>query len=78
MSPRWLADTYPAMTKRQQKIQVVSTDHDVFIVIDGVRVAKRGKPDSVQAGMWISLEPGWEVVNDEKTLSIRQRAFRAH
>jgi hypothetical protein len=66
------------MAKRQQKVEVVSTDHDIFIVVNGVRVAKRGKPDSVQAGVWISLEPGWEVINDEKTLSIRQRGVTAH
>jgi hypothetical protein len=34
---------------------------DVFVVFDGVKIAKRGEPGTVHAGTWVSLEPGYEV-----------------
>jgi hypothetical protein len=33
----------------------------IYITHDGVRIAKRGKPDTPQAMTWIALEPGWVV-----------------
>ena len=43
------------------------TDTDLFVVLDGVRIAKRGQPDTPQAKTWISLEPGF-VVRDSRDL----------
>jgi len=34
---------------------------DIFVMADGVRVAKRGRPGTPQAKTWIPLEPGWRV-----------------
>jgi hypothetical protein len=34
---------------------------DVFVVYNGVRIAKRGNPNTTQAGTWVSLEPGYQV-----------------
>jgi hypothetical protein len=34
---------------------------DVFVVYNGVRIAKRGQPNSPQAGTWVSLGPGFRV-----------------
>jgi hypothetical protein len=34
---------------------------DYFIVLDGVRIARRGHPGTSQAKTWISLEPGYTV-----------------
>jgi hypothetical protein len=31
---------------------------DVFILIDGMKIAKRGLPDTAHAMTWIMLEPG--------------------
>src|SRR5262245_1853702 len=35
------------------------TGDDIFIVVNGVRIAKRGHPGTPQAKTWVSLEPGW-------------------
>jgi hypothetical protein len=35
----------------------------MYVELDGVRIAKRGRPGTLQAGTWISLEPGWTVRN---------------
>jgi hypothetical protein len=45
---------------------------DVFVVVDGVRIAKRGHPDTRHAMTWISLEPGFVVTSppDYDTITI--------
>jgi hypothetical protein len=34
---------------------------DLFVVLNGVRVAKRGQPGTPQAKTWVALEPGHQV-----------------
>jgi hypothetical protein len=34
---------------------------EMYIELDGQRIAKRGYPDSPQAKTWIALEPGYQV-----------------
>jgi hypothetical protein len=34
---------------------------DLFVVADGLKIAKRGHPDTRHAKTWVSLEPGWAV-----------------
>jgi hypothetical protein len=41
------------------------TGSDVFVEYKGLRIAKRGHPDTEHAGTWISLEPGYVVYSDE-------------
>src|SRR5262249_52805416 len=36
---------------------------DIYLIFDGRRIAKRGKPGTLHAMIWISLEPG-VVVRD--------------
>jgi hypothetical protein len=36
-------------------LAIVDDGNDVFIVLDGVQIAKRGHPGTLQAGTWISL-----------------------
>ena len=31
---------------------------DLYLILDGKRIAKRGKPGTLHAMTWISLEPG--------------------
>jgi hypothetical protein len=35
---------------------------DVFVLYNGVRIAKRGDPNSEQAGTWVSLKPATECL----------------
>ena len=43
---------------------------DMFVVVDGVRIARRGYPGTSEAGTWVSLAPGWEVVDDGRRNTI--------
>jgi hypothetical protein len=37
---------------------------NLYVVVDGVRVARRGRPGTPQADTWIVMEPGWQVYDD--------------
>jgi hypothetical protein len=46
----------------------------IYVVVNGKRIAKRGHPDTPQAGTWVSLEPGWQVYSsaDLSTLTVER------
>ena len=44
-----------------QTLTVQSEGDDIFIIVDGLKIAKRGKPGTPYAKTWISLEPGYTV-----------------
>ena len=43
-------------------IEIRSDGTGLFVIFDGVKIAKRGPPGTPQAGTWVSLEPGWTVL----------------
>ena len=51
------------MNALEGKIQIVEEDGEpaIYVVMGGIRIAKRGHPDSPQAAQWVSIEPGWVV-----------------
>jgi hypothetical protein len=53
---------------------------DVFILIDGMKIAKRGLPDTAHAMTWIMLEPGWIVrdVDHGNAIEVRFEGARIH
>jgi hypothetical protein len=44
-----------------KECRIESTGEDIFVIADGVKIAKRGRPGTPQAATWVSLEPGWTV-----------------
>jgi hypothetical protein len=65
-------------------VMKVETDPDaLFIVLDGIKIAKRGEPGSPQAKTWVSLEPDWKVFDgpdngDEDSILIEHHGVRVH
>ena len=44
---------------------------DMFVVVNGVKIARRSTKGTPQAKTWISLEPGWRVFDGpHATISI--------
>lgn len=60
--------SFSLKTKRGLSHEV--TKDGLFLYLDGEKIAKRGKPDTPSAGTWISLKPGWKVVDSEGMTSI--------
>jgi hypothetical protein len=64
-----------AASKPRQQIE--NAEDELFIVFDGVRIAKYGKPLSGYFGQWIPLEPGYEVFCERRSQRDRhQQAWR--
>jgi hypothetical protein len=51
---------------------------DLFVTMDGKRVAKRGRPGTPQAGTWISLEPGIVVGGTVEQIAVEISGVRVH
>jgi hypothetical protein len=59
-------------------VKIEKTAKDVFVVVDGVRVARRGYSGSQQVGAWVSIEPGWEVMDSDEGILIRHNGVWVH
>jgi len=53
---------------------------NTFVLVDGVKIAKRGRPDTAHAMTWIMLEPGWIVrdVHEGQAVEVRFEGARIH
>jgi hypothetical protein len=47
---------------RDHALFLDQTGNDLFLILDGVAIAKRGHPGTPQAKTWVSLEPGYTIV----------------
>jgi hypothetical protein len=34
---------------------------DRFLMVDGLKIARRGYADTKEEGTWVAIEPGWEA-----------------
>ena len=59
-------------------IQVENAGKARFIRVDGLRVARRGSIGSPQAGTWVSIEPGWEVMDSDEGILVRHYGVWVH
>jgi hypothetical protein len=57
---------------RIANIQVENAGKARFIMVDGLRVARRG------SGTWESIEPGWEVMDSDEGILIRHNGVWVH
>jgi hypothetical protein len=46
--------------------EMVCDGDDIFVVVNGIKVAKRARPGTPLARTWVSLEPGWRVSGTER------------
>lgn len=47
------------------EIEVASDGEDLYVLLDGIRIAKRGKPGTPQAEKWIPLVSGYVVLDGD-------------
>jgi hypothetical protein len=59
---------------------IESAPDGLYVVVNGLRIAKRGAPDTPQAGTWVSLEPGWAAISspDLEELVVTRDGVRIH
>jgi hypothetical protein len=61
----------------------MANHRDVSVVatlVDGVRIARRGYLGTPRDGTWVSLVPGWEVVDNEdlRTIAVKHKGVIVH
>jgi hypothetical protein len=67
------------MSERRPTVEIQSDGKELFVVADGEKIAKRGKPGTPQAGTWVSLEPGWTVTDlPGGAIEVAHNAVRVH
>lgn len=52
----------------KEGLVIFGDGEDIFIILDGVKIAKRGHPGTPYAGTWVSLEPGYTVRDCQGTV----------
>jgi hypothetical protein len=45
------------------KAAIENDGTDLFVVFNGVRIAKRGRPETAQARIWVSIDPHYTVLD---------------
>lgn len=43
------------------KSEIKHDGQDIFLIVNGKKIAMRGKPGSIQAGTWIPLDTGYRI-----------------
>jgi hypothetical protein len=49
-------------------ITIIGDSNDIFVVVGGVKIAKRGHTGTPEAGTWIPLKAGWTVTEKPRRL----------
>jgi hypothetical protein len=49
---------------RGPKVEIEEDGLDMFVIVNGVTIARRGHPGTPEAGTWVSV-PGWTVTGSE-------------
>jgi hypothetical protein len=70
------------MTMKRVEVEFAETGNEIFVVVDGLRIAKRGRPGTPHANTWVLLEPGWTVrgvwEDGEYAIEIEHNGVRIH
>jgi hypothetical protein len=74
--PKIAGKQHTANKPNHPECQVVSDGNDLFVVLDGVKIAKRGHPGTPHAKTWISLEPGWVVRSANEKMIVEHKGVR--
>jgi hypothetical protein len=51
-------------------ITIIGDSNDIFVVVGGVKIAKRGQAGTPEAGTWISLKAGWTVTENDDEIEV--------
>jgi hypothetical protein len=72
-------EIYRMARSKEPVVEIQREGRNVFLLIDGVKIAMRGEPGSPQARTWVSLEPGYTVLDtDDGNIEIIREGVRLH
>jgi hypothetical protein len=50
------------LSDESHSVELRTIEGELFVVVDGVAIAKRGGLGSAHAGRWMAIEPGWSII----------------
>jgi hypothetical protein len=70
----------PGFGRGVGEAEIMCDGRDLFVLLDGVKIAKRGEPGSALAAQWISIEPGYRVLDgaDGSEIVIQHHGVALH
>jgi archaellum component FlaG (FlaF/FlaG flagellin family) len=68
------------MSEDEPLCEIHNDGEELFVLIDGTKIAKRGLRNTAQAKTSIMLEPGWTVrdIHNENAIEVRYEGARIH
>ena len=66
------------MKGKVRELTIRGEGSDLFVFADGLKIAKRGHPNTPHAKTWIPLEPGWTVFDGPGYLEVIYNGVRVH
>jgi hypothetical protein len=67
------------MSEHGPMVEIVSDGDDLFVLADGVKIAKRGPSGgTARTRTWESLEPGWRVLDQGGALVVEHKGVRVN
>jgi hypothetical protein len=67
------------MTKKPP-VEIKEIGDELFVMVDGVKIAMRAKRGTGRGGSWIAIEPGWSVLelDDGDALQVSYNGAAIH
>jgi len=70
------------MPMRKVEVQFAEAGNEIVVVVDGLKIAKRGRTGTPHVKTWVLLEPGWTVRGlweaGEYAIEIEHNGVRIH
>ena len=68
------------MSEDESVCELHHEGEELFVLVDGVKIANRRAPGKAQVMTWIMLEPGWTVrdVKGGKAIEVSYEQTRMH
>jgi hypothetical protein len=66
------------MSEDEPVCELHNEGDELFVLVDGVKIAKRRAPGPTQVKTWIMLEPGWIVRDVHNGLEVRYESPTIH
>jgi hypothetical protein len=69
---------FGTMSEDEPVCELHHDGEELFVLVDGVKIAKRDAPHTSRASTWILLEPGWTVRDIHNELEVRYEGATIH
>jgi hypothetical protein len=66
------------MSEDEPVCELQNDGENLFVLVDGMKIAKRNAVNASRASTWIMLEPGWTVRDIHNGLEVKYEGAMIH